>query len=61
MIESLPLLLALAAIGAAAFFAWRAMQAQSLAGGAELIKGERDRALAETESPARRKHAADGL
>lgn len=47
MIESLPLLLALAAIGAAAFFAWRAMQAQSLAGGAELIKGERDRALAE--------------
>lgn len=47
MIESLPFLLALAAIGAAAFFAWRAMQAQSLAGGAELIKGERDRALAE--------------
>ncbi|MBX3429376.1 MAG: DNA recombination protein RmuC [Hyphomonadaceae bacterium] len=47
MIESLPLLLALAAIGAAAFFAWRAMQAQSLAGGAELIKGERDRALAD--------------
>lgn len=47
MIESLPLLLALAAIGAAAFFAWRAMQAQSLAGGAELIKAERDRALAE--------------
>lgn len=47
MIESLSLLLALAAIGAAAFFAWRAMQAQSLAGGAELIKGERDRALVE--------------
>jgi len=47
MIESLSLLLALAAIGAAAFFAWRAMQAQSLAGGAELIKAERDRALAE--------------
>lgn len=47
MIESLPLLLALAAIGAAAFFAWRAMQAQALAGGAELLKGERDRALAE--------------
>ncbi|ANP45201.1 DNA recombination protein RmuC [Candidatus Viadribacter manganicus] len=47
MIESLPLLLALAAIGAAAFFAWRAMQAQALAGGAELIKAERDRALAE--------------
>ena len=47
MIESLPLLLALAAIGAAAFFAWRAMQSQALAGGAELIKAERDRALAE--------------
>jgi len=47
MIESLPLLLALAAIGAAAFFAWRAMQAQALAGGADLLKGERDRALAE--------------
>jgi DNA recombination protein RmuC len=47
MIESLPLLLALAAIGAAAFFAWRAMQAQALAGGAELIKSERDRALAD--------------
>lgn len=47
MTESLPLLLALAAIGAAAFFAWRAMQAQALAGGAELIKGERDRAIAE--------------
>ena len=50
MIESLPLLLALAAIGAAAFFAWRAMQAQALAGGAELIKGERDRALVELKS-----------
>lgn len=50
MIESLPLLLALAAIGAAAFFAWRAMQAQALAGGAELLKGERDRALAELKS-----------
>lgn len=47
MTESLPLLLALAAVGAAAFFAWRAMQAQALAGGAELLKGERDRALAE--------------
>lgn len=47
MIESLLILLALAGIGAAAFFAWRAMTAQSLAGGAELIKGERDRALAE--------------
>jgi DNA recombination protein RmuC len=50
MTESLPLLLALAAIGAAAFFAWRAMQAQALAGGAELIKGERDRAMAEVKS-----------
>jgi len=47
MIESLPLLLALAAIGFASFFAWRAMQAQALAGGADLLKGERDRALAE--------------
>ncbi len=47
MIESLLILLALAGIGAAAFFAWRAMTAQSLAGGAELIKSERDRALAE--------------
>jgi len=47
MIESLPVLLALAAIGAAAFFAWRAMQAQAMAGGAELIKNERDRALVE--------------
>ncbi len=47
MIESLPFILALAAIGAAVFFAWRAVQAQTLAGGAELIKGERDRALAE--------------
>ena len=33
MTESLPLLLALAAVGAAAFFAWGAMQAQALAGG----------------------------
>jgi DNA recombination protein RmuC len=47
MIESLLFLLALAAIGVAGFFAWRAIQAQALAGGAELIKGERDRALAE--------------
>lgn len=47
MIESLLVLLALAAIGVAAFFAWRAMQSQALAAGAELIKSERDRALAD--------------
>ncbi|MDX2276766.1 MAG: DNA recombination protein RmuC [Hyphomonadaceae bacterium] len=48
MTESLLLLTALAAIGAAAWFAYRSAQAQTLAGSAAIIKEERDRLAAET-------------
>ncbi|MGE0596412.1 MAG: DNA recombination protein RmuC [Hyphomonadaceae bacterium] len=50
MTESLPILLlvlALAAIAAAVWFALRAANAQTLAGSASVIKEERDRAMAE--------------
>ena len=47
MIESLLLLLALAAIGAAAWFAYRSA-------GVEPIRAERDRAVAELQRCARR-------
>jgi DNA recombination protein RmuC len=48
MTESLLLLTALAAIAAAAWFAYRSAQAQTLAGSAATIKEERDRLAAET-------------
>lgn len=48
MTESLLLLVALAAIAAAAWFAYRSSQAQTLAGSAAVIKEERDRLVAET-------------
>jgi DNA recombination protein RmuC len=48
MTESLLLLLAMVAIGVAAWFAYRASQAQTLAGSAAVIKEERDRLAAET-------------
>lgn len=47
MTESLLILLALAALGAAAWFAFRAFQAQALIGSAQAVKEERDRAVAE--------------
>jgi DNA recombination protein RmuC len=48
MTESLLLLTALAAIAAAAWFAYRSSQAQTLAGSAAVIKEERDRLAGET-------------
>lgn len=47
MTESLPLLLALVAIAAAAWFAYSNMKAQALVGSAAAFKDERDRAVAE--------------
>jgi len=50
MTDMLLLLFALAALGAAGFFAFRAMKAQELAAGASQIKSERDRLAGDVET-----------